>query len=335
VREIDLARVARSFFSAHRVWQIEAGEDVCSDLREELIKRLPHIEPSSWEEREALGGLYVAGRPATLRQAIVPPCRLEYYEPKLSLELLSSLYPPFREEMIIYQDDDLGVIAKPSGLPTTPARDQTRYNLWRYLTEHFGREVHLPSRLDTGVSGLLLCSFSERMNRHLQKAYDRKLLEKHYLAEIAGLPAWSSLRVERPLGRDSRHPVLRRCVEPGENGDSASTNLQVIATYKTSGEARALLQAEPLTGRTHQIRLHCQSEGFPIVGDPYYGGAESAALHLVSYALRIYHPYKKEVMTWELPVAMWPEWLNDINHKVGSYSIRYRERGHGYESRHR
>jgi 23S rRNA-/tRNA-specific pseudouridylate synthase len=312
MKEIDERRVADSFFSKHWLWQIGSEElasgVVSPSVIDELARRLPHIARDSWSDRFELGGVYLAGRSAHVEARIIEPSRLEYYEPKLSLEALASWYPAFSTEWILHRDDDLAIVYKPSRLPTTAARDQRRYNLAEYLSLHFGRPIHLPSRLDTAVSGLLICSLSERMNRYLQKAYERRWVEKYYLAETSSVPPWFSRSVDWDIARDPRHPVLRRCVEVGQ-GEIALTEIVRLSSVSQS----ALLRAKPVTGRTHQIRLHLSTEGFPIIGDPYYAGAISEDLHLVSYAIRFYHPYARSMFSLELPKELQPKWLREFD----------------------
>lgn len=317
-----LARISASFFSSYWRWEIAASDVVESSVEAELAKRLPHISVASWSARFELGGVYVAGAAATLGTRLVPPCRLEYYEPRMSIERVATFYPRFAPEMVLYSDDDCAVAYKPAGLPTTPARDQQRYSMQRYLEQHFNQPVHMPSRLDTGVSGVLLCSRSARMNRYLQKAYERQWIEKRYIAEVSGAPSWSTRTCEQALERDPRHPVLRRCATGGDAraAEPARTRFYRVGAAAVSGSARALLQAEPLTGRTHQIRVHCAYEGFPIVGDPYYGGAEERELHLVSYALQFFHPYRQQHISVCVPMELLPEWLRGVELPMTSFA---------------
>jgi 23S rRNA pseudouridine1911/1915/1917 synthase len=302
-----LKRIEASFFSSYWRWEIDASEVSGQIIEFELAKRLPHLAVSSWPARFDLGGIYLAGELAKPGVSVTAPCRLEYYEPRMSLERVANFYPRFIPEFVIYSDDDLAVVFKPAGLPTTAARDQQRYNLQLYLEHHFAKRVHLPSRLDTGVSGLVICSFSRRMNRYLQKAYERHWIEKYYLAEVSGCPSWNRVECERPIDRDPLHPVLRRCVEQG--GEVARTKLALHKALNREGTERALLLARPLTGRTHQIRLHCAYEGFPIVGDPYYGEISDRSLRLASYALKFFHPFKQENKLFLLPSELMPDWL--------------------------
>jgi 23S rRNA-/tRNA-specific pseudouridylate synthase len=307
-----LRRIADSFFSAYWRWDIEVDAPIEATVEGELAKRLPHIAVGSWPERFDLGGVYLGGKVAKLGDSIVRPCRLEYYEPKVPLEHLQHFYPTWGADHILYQDADLAVVIKPAGLPTTPARDQSRYHLQGYLGRHFASAVHTPSRLDTGVSGLLICSLSSRMNRYLQKAYDRRWIEKIYLAEVDGAPSWSRKVCEQSIERDPRHPVLRRCSAQIDQGERAKTRLLRIFSEDDDQRGTTLLRAEPLTGRTHQIRVHCQYEGFSIIGDPYYGGRAESELRLVSFALGFFHPYLQKRLNFELPPSHRPSWLRAI-----------------------
>jgi 23S rRNA-/tRNA-specific pseudouridylate synthase len=316
-----LERVSQTFSSHYWRWELKDDALYGSPIEEVLYKRLPHIDARSWPARFELGGVYLAGRQATFGQIVYPPSRLEYYEPKLGLERVAEWYPAISPESIVYRDEDLAVVLKPAGLPSTPPRDQNRYHLQGQLERLLGQPVHLPSRLDTGVAGLLIASLSSRMNRFLQRAYDAKKIEKYYLCEVGVWPEWDELMCEAPISRDPRHPVLRRCASEAGQGISAVTRLHRLAIYKADDQQRALLQAEPITGRTHQIRLHCAWEGMPILGDPYYSDKDATGgIRLTSYALRLLHPYRAAIMSWELPRASLPEWMR----VTGPLEIRYR-----------
>ena len=310
---LDLERVARSFTSRYWRWEIRGDEPVEATVEAELVKRLPHIDAASCAARFELGGVYLAGRPARMGQPVQAPCRFEYYEPRVSIDLVAASYPAWSPEDLLYADEDLAVVVKPAGLPSTPARDQAKYHLQKYLEEHFSQKVHLPSRLDMGVTGVVLVSLSTRMNRYLQRAYDARRIEKYYLCEVSREPPWSETSCAVSLERDPRHPVLRRCALNPAMGESAVTRIRKLATRSDSGPTASLLQAEPLTGRTHQIRVHCQSLGLPIVGDPYYQGVEASELRLVSFALRFFHPYKATYMEWKLPTDRTPAWIKNYS----------------------
>jgi 23S rRNA-/tRNA-specific pseudouridylate synthase len=124
--------------------------------------------------------------------------------------------------------------------------------------------------------------------------------------------------------------VLRRAVMEG--GEEAHTRVSVLSSYGEHGpNARSLVQAEPLSGRTHQIRVHCSAAGFPIVGDPFYwdqndGEFDPRGLRLASYAVRFFHPYRRELLTFEIPEERRVTWLRELEREHGTIAIRYRQR---------
>jgi 23S rRNA-/tRNA-specific pseudouridylate synthase len=302
---LNLPRIDASFFSQRWCWELTTS-DISSNtpILPELTKRLPHIDPKSWPERFLIGGAYIAGIPAKINDTLTAPCRLEYYEPRISIDKLESFYPKFSDKWIIYKDSDIGVVYKPPRLPTTPARDQQRYNLQDYLANYLNQPVHLTSRLDAGVQGVLIFSLSQRMNRHLQKAYNAKRIRKYYLACVSGEPPLHGVVIDRAIQRDPRHPALRMA------SDSERGAITKITVLRRIGDtSRYLIGAEPITGRTHQIRVHCSYSGYPIVGDPFYGGEEAEVLHLLSHRVGFYHPYLNRDMEFEGRSDLLPEHL--------------------------
>jgi len=308
ITTIDYDRIRKTFISVRWVFDMSSGDPVAPTCVEELTRRLPHIDVGTWCARFDLGGIYIDGVRASLHTPVVTPCRLECFEIAGDPCDWDALYPKFSPDMVVWRDEDVAVVCKPSGLPTTPPRDQKRFCLETYLQQHFGQRVHLPSRLDTGVSGLLLCSLSSRMNSSLQRAFERRLIDKRYVAEVSGVFAQGICDVRTPLARDPRHPFLRRVVESG--GEDAHTRIHCMQTYQRNGRSYSLVGVEPLTGRTHQIRVHLASLGHPIVGDPYYNGEEAPELRLVSRSLGFHHPFQQRRVDFELPLALTPVWLH-------------------------
>lgn len=182
----------------------------------------------------------------------------------------------------IFSSDDLLVLDKPSGVSVLADRSGTPC-LWDAVKAHYptARLVH---RLDKGTSGVFLVALSASCQRRLAQAFAKRQVRKHYLAVVTGhFPAGRTLAVALPLrrGRKSRYRVAGprahiRASRQGWNIDAgggleATTRVRALAASKH----RSLLAVQPLTGRSHQIRVHLAWIGHAVVGDHLYGSPQS------------------------------------------------------------
>ncbi len=175
---------------------------------------------------------------------------------------------------IIFENDDLLVINKPAGMVVHPAAGHQRGTLVSavlgYAPEIGGvGEIERPGivhRLDKDTSGLILVAKNAEAQRFLQEAFAERTAEKTYLALVAGHPPTAEGRIETPIGRDPSHRQ-RMAVVPPSRGRSSVTIFHTREKFKEY----TLLEAHPLTGRTHQIRVHLAYIGCPVAGDTVYG----------------------------------------------------------------
>ena len=294
----DLVRVKNTLESEYYCWILwtpaEANGTLIDTLREKFTK--PNTE--YWENKLALGGIYINGVPAFCDQALPFPCKLECYFSKPDAK-----YPAFDPAWIVYQDDYILVCFKPYGLPTQAPRDQLQFNLRTYLQHHLGQTIHMPSRLDTSVCGLVLASLNPGHHSFIQEQYS-DTAEKYYLMEVSGDVGWEEKNVDLPIAKHDAHPVLRRIAPHGKKALTIFRRLANTANHST------YLQARPVTGRTHQIRLHAAAIGKPIIGDNFYGGANSPDLHLVSYSISVNHPIRHNRLRVDLPPVLLPSWAS-------------------------
>lgn len=175
---------------------------------------------------------------------------------------------------IIFENDDLLVVDKPAGMVVHPSAGHETGTLVHAVLgydpdiEGIGGEERpgVVHRLDKETSGLILLAKNDRAHRWLQDQFRLRKVEKTYLALVDGAPPTPSGRVEAPVGRDPSHRKKMAVMPPGKGREAVSEYVTVEPF-----EEHTLLEFHPLTGRTHQIRLHCMFLGCPIVGDKIYG----------------------------------------------------------------
>jgi tRNA pseudouridine32 synthase/23S rRNA pseudouridine746 synthase len=307
----DLARITDTLRTTYWSWVLYTADDGPSSLLALLKERLPHIDPTTWTERFSFGGVYVNGREALGDCALPLPCKVEYYEPKFSLASAFEVFPPFEERFVVYADDSVAVVYKPPRLSSMPAKEQRHFSLKAYLDRFFGCSIHMPSRLDVSAQGLVAVSINPATHAKLQQAFECRLVEKtYYLATSSPVP-WQSHTVNLPIERDAQHPVLR--IARVGTGDTALTHFERSHEALSSAAPVTVVRARPVTGRTHQIRVHAASQSIPITGDNFYGGAHAEYLHLVSFSVRFPHPLTGAQCSVTLPSEFRPEWLDNLS----------------------
>lgn len=179
-------------------------------------------------------------------------------------------------EAIIYQDRELLAVNKPSGVASQRTPYQLKGTLEYWVGEEFSRQgvqepVRVIHRLDRGTSGVMLFPKHRQAAAYLSELFKQGTIQKCYLALVTGTPPAEQWCADGPIGKvgTSRYGVMAE-------GRAARTLLRCLAT----AGGRSLIEARPLTGRTHQIRVHLAAAGLPIVGDTTYGGAAAPRLLL-------------------------------------------------------
>ena len=210
---------------------------------------------------------------------------------------------------ILFENDDLIVVNKPAGMVVHPAAGHASGTLVNAILgydpelEGIGGEERpgVVHRLDKETSGLILLAKNERAHRWLQDQFRLRKVEKTYLALVDGKPPTPSGRVEAYIGRDPSHRK-RMAIVPERRGREAISEYKTVESFKD----HTWLEVRPITGRTHQIRLHCAFLGCPIVGDQIYGKKHSSirlARHFLhAYRLKIMLPGEKKPQIFEAPL---------------------------------
>jgi 23S rRNA pseudouridine1911/1915/1917 synthase len=215
---------------------------------------------------------------------------------------------------ILYEDAHLAVVEKPAGMVAHPTAHWRGGTLVNALAHHFNQSSGAPvirpglvHRLDRLTSGLMVVTKSEAMLSRLTKAFQQRRVEKRYLALVHGEVSAEEGLIAAPIGRDAeQRPRWRVRAE----GRPAETRFRVLERFPHA----TLLEMEPLTGRTNQLRIHAAHVGHPIVGDPEFGrevAERHAALMLACSPPRLFlhaahlafaHPVTREWCAFDSPL---------------------------------
>lgn len=261
-------------------------------LLEFLSRRFPHIPLELWAQRLAGGRILdAAGVPLTLASSYLPHAQLFYFR-----EVVSEPHIPFTET-ILYQDDELLVADKPHFLPVTPGGRYVEECLLNRLRRRTGIAELVPlHRIDRATAGVVLFSVNKQSRSRYAKLWLQGEVEKSYeaLSACPIAPEKSLWEIENRIERGE--PSFRMKIVPGRI--NARSVIKLLA-YQ-AGSARFFLQ--PLTGKTHQLRLHLSSLGFGIFNDRFYPElqAESAddfaaPLQLLAKSVRFRDPLSSEI----------------------------------------
>lgn len=217
---------------------------------------------------------------------------------------------------VIFENDDLIVINKPAGMVVHPAAGHDSGTLVHAALAHAPEMEGISGeqrpgvvhRLDKDTSGIILMAKNDRAHQWLQDQFRERKVTKIYLALVDGFPPTPTGRIDAPIGRDPVHRKEMAIVRP-DKGREAITEYKVVESFRQ----HCLIEAHPLTGRTHQIRLHLAFIGCPIVGDQVYGrkhpSLEIQRHFLHAHQLTITLPGEKNPRTFR---AELPEELNTI-----------------------
>ncbi len=226
---------------------------------------------------------------------------------------------------VVYEDDSILIINKPAGLVVHPGSGNWHGTLMNGLLHHTPQLTHIPRagivhRLDKDTSGLMVVTKTLTAQTHLVRQLQARTVKREYLAVTEGLVAQNG-RIGAPIGR---HPVQRTLMTVHPQGREAVTHYVVLEHFERHTLLRCVLE----TGRTHQIRVHMQHIGHPLVGDPTYnrhakqalpGGRTFSRQALHAIQLGLLHPESGELMQWQRdPPADFLLLLEDLrnsNHK--------------------
>jgi 23S rRNA pseudouridine1911/1915/1917 synthase len=247
-----------------------ATDDAGQRLDRYLAGKLPTMSRSRIQSLIESGDVLLNGQPAQPAKKVAAGDAVDVTVPE------PQPAKPQPEEIpltIVYEDSDLIVIDKPAGMVVHPAPGHPSGTLVNAVLSHtpdlrpIGGELRpgIVHRLDRDTSGLLVIAKNEPTLRFLQAQLKQRLgVDKRYLTLVDGGPQPESGTIDAPIGRDPRRPQQMAAVATGR---PSVTHFRVLQRY----DHHTLLECKPVTGRTHQIRVHLSAIGCPVAGDRVYG----------------------------------------------------------------
>ena len=244
----------------------KAGGRLSQVLREEMGMSMSLMNKLKWDER-----LLVNGAPCHTDYAVQPGDAVT--------AILPDPAPQFPAEngplSILYEDDAYLAVDKPAGMLIHPSRCCNTGTLANFVLGYYRRTsqscaFHPITRLDRDTFGVVLLAKNAHVHALMMEKLREKAIKKTYFALVFGSPP-NDGTIEAPIARREPPSLLRYVSDSGKPCKTEFVRLQSWGTH-------SLLELHPITGRTHQLRVHCAHIGFPILGDPQYGNEETLAL---------------------------------------------------------
>lgn len=236
----------------------------------------------------------------------------DFIEMSVDMSRGTSMQPEDIPLDIVYEDGAVIVVNKPAGMLVHPTHRDKNGTLLNALTFYLNKKdltqsrkdaetvrPGLVHRLDKGTSGLMVIAKSVATHRKLAREFMKKRVKKRYVALVDGLIAENEGEIESRIGRYAEKKIW----DVKEDGKSAVSRFCVLDRFTDS----TLVELEPVTGRTNQLRIHCASIGHPIVGDVQRGGREFARLCLHAFWLSFKHPLANSPVEFktDIPKLFW------------------------------
>ncbi len=273
---------------------------------ETFCRIVGHLPPEYWE------GECRTGRLLDSRHQVLDAGHIVRAGERLLHRLCATTEPPVNGNVtILHEDEALIVLDKPAPLPMHAGGRYARNTLQQILNTVYRPQKPKPAhRLDANTTGIVIVARNRHFAGRLQEQFAEGTVRKTYLVRVHGHPCADDFGCDAPIGRDARASGTR--IIDAAEGVVALTRFRV---QRRLPDGTSLIEAQPLTGRTNQIRIHCAFLGFPVMGDAAYGQTSSPPRQtldveeppLCLHALRIdfAHPVSGEAMSFTAPLPAW------------------------------
>ncbi len=269
-----------------------------------LKKKFPHIPFGQMQKLLRTGQVRVDGKRAKPdtrlaggQELRLPPM---LSNAEVAEKTIDARDHAFIQSLVIYEDEDIVAINKPAGLAVQGGSNITRHvdGMLDGLTGANGVRPRLVHRIDKDTSGILLLARSAEVARRLSETFSGRDIEKTYWALTAPAPKDGKGRIDAALAKGMAGPDIEKMLVDEETGKPAITDYAVLAR----GPTAALVEFRPLTGRTHQIRVHALVLGAPLWGDRKYGATAGDRFFLHARFLDLDHPKTGRPLRLEAPL---------------------------------
>ena len=203
---------------------------------------------------------------------------------------------------VVYKDEDLLVLNKPSGLLSVPGKALQHRDCLQSRIQRVWPTATIVHRLDMATSGLMIMALNKASHRHISKQFETRQVSKTYYARVFGIPNANSGSIELPLICD--WPNRPKQMVDHERGKPACTLWQKVSVKNNT----SLIKLNPITGRSHQLRVHMLSLGHPILGDRLYAHDQAKSLSprlcLHASEIRFTHPVSEKALQFNSPISL-------------------------------
>ncbi len=265
---------------------IELGEDYRSlgkpvESRHEgqridhyLGHSFPFLSRTRWQQRLKKKEVFINGRAVKSTYRLKEGDQVCYFLPQTQEPEVDKGID------VIWRDDGIMAVYKPSNLPMHEGGRYRLNTFYEVLRQEVGEDWAAVHRLDRETSGIVVCAGTKELRNKLSKEFRERTMKKAYLALVRGVPEEDEFTIDAPIG-DAKSTLFRqkKWVEP--DGLASLTKFSVLSR----AQHHSLLLAQPLTGRTHQIRVHAAYAGFPLVGEKKYHPDETVYLEYMDHGL--------------------------------------------------
>jgi 23S rRNA pseudouridine1911/1915/1917 synthase len=254
-----------------------------------------------------------------LNEKVAKPGTKLKHGDKISLDESKLFMQPKKIDLpIIYEDKNVVVINKPAGVLThSKGSINTEGTVASFIEpkinskELLGNRAGIVHRLDRATSGVIITAKNSETLIYLQKQFSNRKTKKTYYAIVEGTPEPVSAIIDAPIGRNPKKP---QTFMVGASGKTAQTEYKILNTFKKSGHTYSYLELKPVTGRTHQLRIHLKHIKHPIMGDKVYG-KDAAHMYLHAASLEVTLP-GGDRRVFEAPIPkIFKEFMGNNNEK--------------------